>query len=231
MPTSRVRGRAILVFATILLAGAVALFEFSSGGVSSGLTSADGLSKMARRAFMTKAELNGNEKEALFETYKVPSTSKTLTDGGDIDYDDGSPGDNDDVRWTLTCSSGSPVLTFDSFDMEGNFDFVINVYDSRGVHDSTLIAKLDGKKTVSTMPIRIEGSGSDLLLQYASGGSTSKDGFHASFTCCTRQTREGNVKQYVKIDEKSLGKGSSLATELDRLNSLHTEVRACDHPR
>ena len=57
----------------------------------------------------------------------------TLTDEGDIDMDEGH-GNGQDCRWTLQCTSGSPTVTFNSFNTEANFDYV-NVYDGETPDD------------------------------------------------------------------------------------------------
>ena len=49
--------------------------------------------------------------------------------GGDVDGT-GHYYNNVDCEWTLECWSGTPVLEFQSFDTEGNFDYVYITDDS-----------------------------------------------------------------------------------------------------
>jgi hypothetical protein len=104
-----------------------------------------------------------------------------LANEGDLDYDSGH-GNNHDCRWYLTCDSGVPTVTFNSFNTEGNFDYV-NVYDGTTIEDER-IGRFHGNglSNVGDPPL-IAGSGSALVVQFTSDGSVTRDGFHATLTC------------------------------------------------
>eukprot|EP01043_Picozoa_sp_COSAG02_P045391 COSAG02_NODE_4143_length_5719_cov_8.765480_2_plen_1748_part_01 len=88
--------------------------------------------------------------------------------------------DNLDCSWTLTCSDGSPSVSFGTFQTEANFDFV---YLYQGA-DSTgdLIMELDGSHTALTRGTSFDSS---MYLRFYTDGSVVRDGFSATFSCNT----------------------------------------------
>eukprot|EP01052_Picozoa_sp_SAG31_P026324 SAG31_NODE_2378_length_5838_cov_11.939362_1_plen_1456_part_01 len=99
-----------------------------------------------------------------------------VDNGGEVDYDDGHS-NGEDCRWTLTCSAGTPILTFVNFNTESNYDFV-NVYDGDSV-DADRVGRLHG----TSLPDPITASGSIMVVQFTSDGSVTQDGFLAAVTC------------------------------------------------
>ena len=100
-----------------------------------------------------------------------------LSGSGDLDFDAGH-GNGADCRWTLICAAGRPIVTFNSFQTESNFDYV-NIYDGSST-DDTRIERLHGSSVPS--PVTATSSGV-MLVQFTSDGSATRDGFHATMTC------------------------------------------------
>ena len=95
---------------------------------------------------------------------------------GIIDYSLGHDND-EDCQWHVTCPTGVPTLVFNTFNTEGNFDFV-NVYD--GINTAaTRIARLHG----NAVPPLVFASGSTMSVQFTSDGFVTQDGFHGTVTC------------------------------------------------
>merc|ERR1719329_1934185 len=100
----------------------------------------------------------------------------TITDGGAIDFimDDYENGMQ--CQWAHVCNSGTPTVTFDTFQTEGNWDYV-NVYDG-ATSDAVRVGRFSG-----TAADAVAGSGSTLLVEFTSDGSVVRDGFSATLTC------------------------------------------------
>ena len=109
------------------------------------------------------------------------SPGLTMLDFGVLESDtSGSAGqyaNSLDCRWTLTCTTGFPQLTFDAFDTETNFDFV-NLFDGPGL-TSVQVGHYDGE----ALPPVTVGSGSTMTVQFVTDGSVNQPGFGAAFTC------------------------------------------------
>ena len=106
------------------------------------------------------------------------TTGVELTDGGTVDRSGGVYSNKENCRWTLACSSGSPTVMFESFDVETSWDFV-NIYDGGDINTATLIAHLDG----NDLPQPVPGTGPTMVLQFISDGSVTADGFRANYVC------------------------------------------------
>ena len=106
----------------------------------------------------------------------VDDTGTIIQDGGQLDFD-GGHSNGQDCRWTITCSSGTPTVTFTTFDTESNYDFV-NAFDGENVA-AEQVAHIAG----SDIPDPISGTTSTMLIQFTSDGSVTNDGFLAAVTC------------------------------------------------
>ena len=135
----------------------------------------------------------------------------TLTDGGDLDFDDGH-GNNEDCQWTLVCSEAGarPTVTFATFNTEGNFDFVY-IFDGNSTTD-TQLAVLHG----TSVPDPVEAvSGTTMLVQFTSDGSVTNDGFHATLSCntgCTGLTAPAGGTLGTCSSDGTLAHGGQCAT-------------------
>eukprot|EP01046_Picozoa_sp_COSAG06_P039482 COSAG06_NODE_4674_length_4045_cov_5.070958_1_plen_1038_part_10 len=100
----------------------------------------------------------------------------TITDGGAIDFvmDDYENGMS--CTWAHVCNSGTPAVTFDTFQTEGNWDFV-NIYDGAST-DDVRVGRFSG-----TSADAVSGSGNTLLVEFTSDGSVVRDGFSATLAC------------------------------------------------
>ena len=77
-------------------------------------------------------------------------------------------GDGQDCSWAIQCDSGPVTLTFQSFETEANFDFVL----------------VDGQAySGSSVPDPIQSVGSSMSVQFTSDGSVTADGFTADVAC------------------------------------------------
>ena len=98
----------------------------------------------------------------------------SLLDGGSVTIE-GPYGPNQACRWGLTCSVGSPWLTFTgNFSTEAAHDF-LRVFD----HDGTVLGQYDG----TTAPVAVAGSSSTIAVHFDSDSSGSGGGFAAEFRC------------------------------------------------
>ncbi len=100
----------------------------------------------------------------------------TITDGGAIDFIRNDYENGMQCQWTHVCNSGIPAVSFDTFQTEGNWDFV-NIYDGASAAD-VRVGRYSG-----TVADGISGSGSTLLIEFTSDGSVVQDGFSATLTC------------------------------------------------
>eukprot|EP01043_Picozoa_sp_COSAG02_P046540 COSAG02_NODE_4363_length_5449_cov_10.058692_1_plen_1673_part_10 len=100
----------------------------------------------------------------------------TITDGGAIDFimDDYENGMQ--CQWAHVCNSGTLTVTFDTFQTEGNWDYV-NIYDGAS-SDDVRVGRFSG-----TTADAVAGSGNTLLVEFTSDGSVVRDGFSATLTC------------------------------------------------
>ena len=86
---------------------------------------------------------------------------------------------HDECTWTMTCPAGSvPTVTFSSFDVEANFDFVHVYLDGDTAGTST-----DQLHGTGVIPDPVVGTGPVLALQFDADGSIQRAGFEAEFTC------------------------------------------------
>ena len=87
---------------------------------------------------------------------------------------------NAHCQWTLACSIGKPQLTFTSFDLEFNFDF-LSVYNG---------AKADGQPawelSGQSVPTPVMGVAATLAVALESDEVYTGDGFAAIFECISR---------------------------------------------
>ena len=105
----------------------------------------------------------------------------SLADSGSVDDGEGQYAHHADCRWSLSCSdpASHPQLTFSSFDMEINFDFV-TIYDGADTMSSTPeLVRLSGTANPSVQVA----SGTQMAVQMTSDYSVAGDGFHATFVC------------------------------------------------
>jgi len=102
----------------------------------------------------------------------------TITDGGAIDFIRDDYENGMQCQWTHVCNSGTPAVSFDTFQTEGNWDFV-NIYDGASA-DDVRVGRFSG-----TAADGISGSGSTLLIEFTSDGSVVRDGFSATLTCAS----------------------------------------------
>jgi hypothetical protein len=102
-----------------------------------------------------------------------------LTDYGIIDIQGYE--DNMDCSWILTCSSGTPQLSFDAFHTEANYDFVrlFQGVDPTGSPIVELSGAGHAPMTTGT------GFQSSMYLQFTTDGSVRNEGFAATFRCNT----------------------------------------------
>ena len=113
----------------------------------------------------------------------------TVYNGGDVDGT-GHYYNNVDCEWTLECWSGTPVLEFQSFDTEGNFDYVY-ITDDSGARLYTFDGTSDSHSYSSHGPPLLGSTynasrgSSALTVQFTSDGSvTRSDGpFRATYHC------------------------------------------------
>jgi hypothetical protein len=100
----------------------------------------------------------------------------TITDGGAIDFvmDDYENGMA--CQWSHVCNSGTPTVAFDTFQTEGNWDFV-NIYDGASA-DDVRVGRCSGDSCEGQ-----SGSGNTLLIEFTSDGSVVRDGFSATLAC------------------------------------------------
>eukprot|EP01052_Picozoa_sp_SAG31_P037530 SAG31_NODE_4861_length_2901_cov_18.987509_1_plen_271_part_01 len=82
-------------------------------------------------------------------------------DGGHLDFD-ASYGNGEDCRWLVSCDSGVPTVSFNSFQTEANYDYV-NIYEGNST-DAERIARLHG----GVSPPDVTTEGSLLLVQFTS---------------------------------------------------------------
>ena len=91
-----------------------------------------------------------------------------------------------DCSWTLSCSTGVPMLMFETFETEANFDYIY-VYDGQNAGGSCLVAD-------STTSCRLSGAGHapmsyvaavspSIYLRFTTDGSVTMSGFYATFSC------------------------------------------------
>ena len=99
----------------------------------------------------------------------------TMTNSGFLDFSQVE--DNQDCRWQLICSSGSPTVSFNSFLTERNQDYV-NIFDGNSTA-ATRIVVLHG----TTVPAAVTGSERTMLVQFTSDDSVTLNGFRGVFTC------------------------------------------------
>lgn len=106
------------------------------------------------------------------------TAGNSMSDFAEIDIVDYT--ENLDCSWTLTCSVGSPSLTFDSFDTELNFDFVY-VFEGDSTDGQALVWGLSGS---GHAPVVYDSLVSNsLYLRFTSDSSVSRSGFSAAFAC------------------------------------------------
>jgi hypothetical protein len=97
-----------------------------------------------------------------------PSSSSSFT---------GTYGNSATCRWYLSCSGSTVELSFSSFQMETNFDYV-TVYDGDGT-SSPQLSRTSGSSAPSTQV----STGQDMLVRLTADGSTVRSGFTAQYTC------------------------------------------------
>eukprot|EP01052_Picozoa_sp_SAG31_P030041 SAG31_NODE_3046_length_4750_cov_4.985594_3_plen_353_part_00 len=105
-----------------------------------------------------------------------------LTDSGTLSDGSGNYNNGEDCTWSLRCSSAaqSPILAFNTFDTEANFDFV-TVFDGSGT-DSPQLGRFSGSSVPSTQ----QATGAAMTVRFTTDGSDTNDGFTASFSCDAR---------------------------------------------
>ncbi|KAI8517820.1 hypothetical protein Bbelb_038370 [Branchiostoma belcheri] len=93
----------------------------------------------------------------------------------------GKYGNNENCEWSITVPAGSIIhLTFDSFNTEGNFDF-LTIYD--GASDNA--AEMERLTGDQPQIIPIISTSNTLFLRFTSDGSFSRQGFQFSYTSST----------------------------------------------
>lgn len=90
-------------------------------------------------------------------------------------YDNGQA-----CTWTITCPSGNPTLTFQSFQTEANFDYV-DVYDGASTY-SQQISHQSGS-FANLRDTSVSATGGSMVVQFTSDYSVTGQGFDASWNC------------------------------------------------
>ena len=87
---------------------------------------------------------------------------------------------NLDCSWTLTCSSGVPTLTFETFETEANFDFMY-LYEGEDDTGNAIVSGLSGD---GHAPMTYSSDvSSSVFLRFTTDGSVTRPGFFAAFSC------------------------------------------------
>jgi hypothetical protein len=97
----------------------------------------------------------------------------TVVDGGAI-VKNGGYGNGESCSWTMVCTTGIPTFAFSAFQTEGGWDFV-----SFENGDAGAAPGFSG----GVNPGVVSGTGGALVLNFASDGSVTQDGFAGDFTC------------------------------------------------
>lgn len=117
---------------------------------------------------------------------------------------------NLDCSWTLTCSTGTPSLAFETFDTEANFDFMY-LYDGQ---DSTGNALVDGLSGVGHAPMAYSSdTATTMYLRFYTDGSVVRSGFLATFSCPTIDITN------LAMPESSCGSGNTI----DNIGAIHMQ--------
>ena len=104
-------------------------------------------------------------------------TAVDFLNGGSISSHQGGGQyvDNMNCAWNLVCSSGTPTLSFSTFNTEANYDFLR--VDTTG--DGNTDTDLHG----TTVPPPQIGVGTTMYVAWTTDGSVIQDGFDATFYC------------------------------------------------
>ncbi|WP_459209390.1 reprolysin-like metallopeptidase [Aquimarina rhabdastrellae] len=123
----------------------------------------------------------------------LTANTGSFTDGsGSSNY-----ANNRDCSWLIQPENGGTVtLTFDSFNTEANYDYVL-VYDG----DSAAATRI-GRFSGSSLPSAVTSTGNALFVRFTSDGSVTRAGWAASYTSNTATTPQcSDVTITINLDD------------------------------
>ena len=88
---------------------------------------------------------------------------------------------NLECSWTLRCTVGVPTLTFETFDIETNFDFIY-LYEGGDATGNVIVSGLSGDYGHTPMTFSSDVS-SSVYLRFTTDGQVTGSGFFATFAC------------------------------------------------